>query len=260
MKISKLVMRKTTIALLCSCAFMAQAAQSESEIKDESYALGASVGKYISSKIYDQTELGVDVQVQTVIDGVIDALKNETKMSDEQILTHLNARAELLNNIREQQLAEQSAQSLAAGQAYLADNKSQSGATETASGLQYEVIKQGDGRIPLASDVVTVHYKGELIDGTVFDNSRDRDEPNRFALMTVIEGWQEGIQLMPEGSIYRLSIPTELAYGERQVGVIPPNSTLVFDVELMKVESPGENSHGMGLSGMGMGGMMGTGH
>lgn len=90
--------------------------------------------------------------------------------------------------------------------------------------------------------------------------TRDRDEPNRFALMTVIEGWQEGIQLMPEGSIYRLSIPTELAYGERQVGVIPPNSTLVFDVELMKVESPGENSHGMGLSGMGMGGMMGTGH
>ncbi|WP_425596933.1 FKBP-type peptidyl-prolyl cis-trans isomerase [Shewanella japonica] len=250
--------KTTSVALLCSVAFVTTAASSQQETENVSYALGASVGKYISSRIYDQTELGGDITVDTVIKGVVDALKDETSMSDEDILTHLNTRAEMLNKEKEARLAALSSKNLAEGRAFLASNKTNDNIKVTESGLQYEIITQGEGKVPLESDVVTVHYKGQLIDGTQFDNSYERNETNRFPLLTVIDGWKEGIGLMPEGSTYRLTIPTELAYGNDTVGIIPPNSVLIFDVELLKVESPSESSHGMGLSGMGMGGMMGS--
>ncbi|NKF51923.1 FKBP-type peptidyl-prolyl cis-trans isomerase [Shewanella sp. WXL01] len=239
----------TCVAALCGSSLFVQA----NEVDDASYALGASVGKYISSRIYSQVDLGAEVKVDTVIAGVVDALKNETKMTDEEILTHLNARAEVLNAAKEARTAKIAADNLEQGKAFLADNKSKDGVNETATGLQYEVITKGEGKTPLESDIVTVHYKGQLIDGTVFDDSFERDEPNRFPLMTVIEGWKEGLGLMPEGSKYRLTIPAELAYGEKEVGIIPPNSTLIFEVELVKVEEPGSTHHSMG--GMGMGGM-----
>ncbi len=248
----------TALAILCSFSFVASASQMSQEVNDASYALGASVGHYISGKIYDQTELGLEVNVDTVVEGVIDALRGNGKMSDEQILTHLNERVEQLNAARDAQLEAISKQNLAAGEAYLASNLSNPAVKQTDSGLQYEVLSLGDGRKPLESDVVTVHYKGQLVDGTLFDDSYARNEPNRFALLSVIDGWKEGIALMPEGSKFRLTIPAELAYGKEAVGIIPPSSTLIFDVELVKVEKPGENSKGMGLSGMGMGGMMGV--
>ncbi|WP_394132246.1 FKBP-type peptidyl-prolyl cis-trans isomerase [Shewanella maritima] len=251
----------TCIAVLCGASFMASAQEkAPQEVENASYALGASVGKYISSRVYSQVELGLDVEIDTVVTGVIDALKDQTRMSDEDILTHLNTRAEMLNAANDARVAAIAAENLEKGQAFLANNQSKSGVKQTDSGLQYEVLSKGDGKTPLESDVVTVHYKGQLIDGTVFDDSFERDEPNRFPLLTVIDGWKEGIALMPEGSRYRLTIPAELAYGERQVGIIPPNSTLIFEVELVKVEAPGENAHGMGLSGMGMDGMMGSYH
>ncbi|WP_119977120.1 FKBP-type peptidyl-prolyl cis-trans isomerase [Shewanella algidipiscicola] len=258
--ITKKSLSMTTLSLLCGFSLMASASEVSQEVNDASYAMGASVGHYISGKIYNQTELGAEIHIDTVIQGMIDALKGEGKMSDEEILTHLNARAEQLNTIREQRIEDLSIKNIAAGSAYLATNKTNPGVTVTDSGLQYEVITLGSGRKPLESDVVTVHYKGQLVDGTVFDSSYDRNEPNRFALMSVIDGWKEGIALMPEGSTFRLTIPSELAYGKEVVGIIPPSSTLIFDVELVKVEEPGENSKGMGLSGMGMGGMMGSGH
>ncbi|ABV35108.1 peptidylprolyl isomerase, FKBP-type [Shewanella sediminis HAW-EB3] len=230
-----------------------------SDVQQQSYSIGASLGKYVSSQIYSQKQLGAEVDVDLVVKGVIDALKGEQKYSDEEILTFLNQRAEQLNAAREAEDARIALKNMTEGSAYLASNKKSDKVTVTESGLQYEVITMGEGRKANPEDVVTVHYKGLLIDGTEFDNSYERDEPNRFALMSVIEGWQEGIPLMPEGSTFKFTIPSELAYGKKQVGIIPPSSILVFEVELVKVEEPGENSHGMGLSGMGMGGMMGGG-
>jgi FKBP-type peptidyl-prolyl cis-trans isomerase FkpA len=124
-----------------------------------------------------------------------------------------------------------------AGEKYLADNAKKEGVTVTESGLQYEVMVQGDGDMPVATDVVKVHYKGTLLDGTEFDSSYSRDEPTTFPLNRVIAGWTEGLQLMPVGSKYKFTIPSELAYGDRDLGKIPANSTLIFDVELLEIQS-----------------------
>ena len=130
--------------------------------------------------------------------------------------------------------AEKAAANLKAGQDFLAQNKQREGVTETASGLQYEVLTEGTGNKPAASNTVTCHYHGTLIDGTIFDSSVQRGQPASFPLNMVIKGWTEGLQLMPAGSKYRFFIPPHLGYGERQVSAqIGPNSTLIFDVELI---------------------------
>lgn len=117
-----------------------------------------------------------------------------------------------------------------------ADSKETGKVQTTASGLKYEVLREGDGPKPSATDSVTVHYKGTLTDGTVFDSSYDRGQPATFPLNRVIKGWTEGLQLMPVGSKYRLTIPPELGYGAAGAGgKIPPNATLVFEVELLKI-------------------------
>lgn len=121
------------------------------------------------------------------------------------------------------------------GEKFLADNKKRDGIQETASGLQYEVIKMGTGPKPAAEEVVKVHYTGTLTDGTKFDSSVDRGEPAVFGVNQVIRGWQEGIQLMPVGSKFKFYIPYELGYGEQGTGPIPPYSTLVFEVELLEI-------------------------
>lgn len=248
----------TGLSLFLSVSSMASTPL-ETQVQKESYSIGASLGKYLSSQIYSQTELGAEVDVELVIQGVVDALKNNPQFSDDEIVTYLNQRAEQLNIAKEAAQEKIALQNMTAGSTYLLNNKKQTGVAVTDSGLQYQVIKEGEGRKPNPEDVVTVHYKGFLIDGSEFDNSYSRNEPNRFALMSVIKGWQEGIPLMNEGAVYKFSIPSELAYGKKQVGIIPPSSTLVFEVELVKIEAPGENAHGMGLSGMGMDGMMGAG-
>ncbi|MBQ0033989.1 MAG: FKBP-type peptidyl-prolyl cis-trans isomerase [Bacteroidales bacterium] len=124
----------------------------------------------------------------------------------------------------------------AEGERFLAENKLKEGVVTTESGLQYEVIKEGKGAKPVATDRVKVHYHGTLIDGTVFDSSVERGEPIVFGLNQVIAGWTEGVQLMSVGSKYRFFIPQELAYGSRQAGQIPPYSTLIFEVELLGIE------------------------
>ncbi|MGL4220115.1 MAG: FKBP-type peptidyl-prolyl cis-trans isomerase [Shewanella sp.] len=122
------------------------------------------------------------------------------------------------------------------GNEFLAQNKTKEGVVTTASGLQYQVLNQGSGTIhPKASDTVTVHYHGTLIDGTVFDSSIERGEPIAFPLNRVIKGWTEGVQLMVEGDKYRFFIPSDLAYGNRSTGKIGGGSVLIFDVELLKI-------------------------
>jgi FKBP-type peptidyl-prolyl cis-trans isomerase len=128
---------------------------------------------------------------------------------------------------------EKAMKDLAANKIWLANNKTKPGVKETASGLQYQVITEGTGEKPKATDKVTVTYTGTLTDGTIFDSSTS---PISFELNKVIPGWTEGIQLMPVGSKYKLFIPSELAYGNRATGKIKPNSILVFDVELLGIE------------------------
>ncbi len=124
----------------------------------------------------------------------------------------------------------------AKGRDFLAENKSKEGVKTTESGLQYRVINSGAGKMPTADQSVTVHYTGKLIDGTVFDSSVERGEPATFGVSQVIDGWTEALQLMKEGDKWELFIPSELAYGERGAGGrIPPYSTLIFEVELIKV-------------------------
>ncbi len=120
---------------------------------------------------------------------------------------------------------------------YLEDHKEKPGVKTTASGLQYEVLKEGTGPMPVATDTVTVHYEGKLLDGTIFDSSYKRGEPASFGLNQVIPGWTEGVQLMHTGSKYRFTIPPALGYGDRGAGgVIPPNAVLTFDIELLGVQ------------------------
>ena len=121
------------------------------------------------------------------------------------------------------------------GKKFLEQNAQQEGVKVTASGLQYLVLKEGNGVKPGPNDAVTVHYTGRLIDGTVFDSSVERGEPATFAVGQVIPGWVEGLQLMSEGAAWRLFIPSNLAYGPHGTGPIQPNSTLIFDVQLIKV-------------------------
>lgn len=125
----------------------------------------------------------------------------------------------------------------AAGMAFLAKNAKKPTIVTTASGLQYEILKEGTGASPSATDSVTVHYKGTTIDGTEFDSSYSRGTPATFPLNRVIAGWTEGVQLMKEGAKYRFYIPSDLAYGARGAGqAIGPNSTLIFDIELIKAQ------------------------
>lgn len=134
-------------------------------------------------------------------------------------------------------LEEDGARNKAASDKYLADNKGKEGVQTTPSGLQYKVVKMGSGQKPTASDKVTVHYTGTLIDGKKFDSSVDRGQPATFPLGGVIKGWTEGLQLMPVGSKFTFFIPPDLAYGLRAPSTIGPNQALIFDVELLSIES-----------------------
>ncbi len=127
-------------------------------------------------------------------------------------------------------------QNKAEGDAFLAENATKEGVVTTDSGLQYKVLTMGDGAKPAATDTVEVHYRGTLIDGTQFDSSYDREQSISFALNRVIAGWTEGVQLMPVGSKFMFYIKPELGYGSGGGGPIPPNSTLIFEVELLSIQ------------------------
>ena len=153
-------------------------------------------------------------------------------MTDDQILSLLTEYQEVLARVVPEK-------NLKAGEAYLAAQAKKPGVKKTASGLEYKVVKDGTGKSPKLTDSVSAHYKGTLTDGTEFDSSYKRGEPASFEVNGVIPGWTEALQLMKEGSKWELFIPSTLAYGERGRPSIPPNSTLIFEVELLKVEPAG---------------------
>lgn len=189
-----------------------------------SYALGLGIGQQLKS-------MGIeDFSVEDFTRSISDVLTGA-----ELAMSHREAQA-LLNEYFDAQSKKQAHQAIADGKAYLEANAKKDGVVCTKSGLQYQVLREGSGRSPKATDKVRCHYEGWLINGNVFDSSYQRGEPADFPLNGVIPGWTEGVQLMKEGAKYRFFIPYLLGYGERGAGAnIPPFSTLVFDVELIKV-------------------------
>lgn len=189
-----------------------------------SYGLGMGIGQNLLS-------MGVkDMNVDDFIKGINDVLKG-AKLG----MTHSEAQQVVNEHFRK--LAEEAyVQNKASGEAFLAANAKKDGVVTLPSGLQYEVIKEGAGKKPSATDRVQCHYEGTLIDGTIFDSSVKRGEPAVFGVNQVIKGWVEALQLMQEGAKWRLYIPYDMAYGEHGAGeMIPPYSALIFDVELIKV-------------------------
>ena len=189
-----------------------------------SYALGLGIGQQLKS-------MGIeDFNVQDFTQSICDVLSGATPA-----IPHREAQV-LLNEYFDKKARSQAEGTIAEGKAFLEANATRKEVTVTKSGLQYEVLKEGTGRSPKATDSVRCHYEGTLVDGTVFDSSYKRGEPADFPLNGVIPGWTEGVQLMKEGAKFRFFIPYLLGYGERGAGSsIPPYSTLIFDVELIKV-------------------------
>ncbi len=211
--------------------FVACSGGDESFEAKASYALGVDIGNNVK-------QFATSLDRDALVDGLLDALsEREPRLSPEEVnelVRELLAKAQEENARRSIEQAETNMQE---GEKFLAENKAKDGVVETASGLQYIVLTQGEGPSPAATDRVTVHYEGKSLDGTVFDSSHERGEPSEFVLSAVISGWTEGVQLMKVGSKYRFFVPPDLAYGGQGAGQdIGPNATLIFEVELISIE------------------------
>lgn len=224
-------MRKLAITLLflvaaAGCNGAADEGAAGVDLEDEaqraSYAQGYQIG---------EQGQGLPVEVDAFLEGVRDGLENTGKLEGEELQAALQG---FQRRLSEAHAAEAEANS-SAGEEFLAENAERPEVLVTESGLQYEVLEEGDGPTPTAEDTVTVHYRGTLIDGTEFDSSYERGEPATFPLGRMIPGWIEGLQLMPVGSKYKFWVPAELGYGEGAPPEIGPNQMLIFEVELLDI-------------------------
>lgn len=205
----------------------ADSADLKTPAQKASYGIGLSMGKNLSQEGMD------DLNSQAVALGIEDALaKKDQRLTDEELMEafgFLQARAQ-------ERMSALNDEAAKAGADFLVENAKRDGVQTTESGLQYEVVKKAEGAQPKVSDVVSVHYQGTLVDGSVFDSSIERGEPVEFPVGGVIPGWVEGLQLMKVGEKYKFYIPSELAYGAQSpTPAIPANSTLVFEVELLDI-------------------------
>ena len=197
-----------------------------------SYALGLGIGQQLK-----QMGLKDALVMEDFAQSIVDVLQdNDLKVKNSEAQLIVNAFFSEQEKQLKAQQAEKGKKALEEGRVFLQNNAGRPGVITTKSGLQYEVLVEGNGKKPKATDKVRCHYEGTLIDGTVFDSSYKRNEPAVFGLNQVIAGWTEGVQLMSEGAKYRFYIPYLLAYGEGGAGgMIPPYATLIFDVELIEV-------------------------
>ena len=197
-----------------------------------SYALGLGIGQQLKQMGLKDV-LNVADFAQSITDVLNDSELKEGNAEAQKIVNDFFAEQEKKLN---EEKAAKGKQALEEGRVFLMNNGQRAGVVTTQSGLQYEVLAEGKGKSPKATDQVRCHYEGTLIDGTVFDSSYKRNEPAVFGLNQVIAGWTEGLQLMSEGAKYRFYIPYLLGYGEGGAGnMIPPYATLIFDVELLAV-------------------------
>ena len=196
-----------------------------------SYAVGAQIGA-------DMKRQTVDIDPAMLAKGLKDGFQgSKLLLTDQEMREALSGLQQQMAAKQAERMREVGAKNKQAGAAFLAENKKKEGVKVLPSGLQYKIAKEGTGKTPKADDTVTVNYRGTLIDGTEFDSSYKRGEPATFPVKGVIKGWTEALQLMKVGSKWQLFIPSELAYGEQPAGrVIGPNSTLIFEVELLGIK------------------------
>ena len=207
----------------------ALANEPSTDLEKLSYSLGIILGERI------QNDFG-ELDPQFVLEGLKDSKDSSSwKLDRPEINKAVQDAQTKVRAEQQRQVEAMSEANLKSGEAFLADNAKQDGVTVTASGLQYKVLAEGSGDSPKVTDTVKVHYEGRLISGDVFDSSIARGEPVSFPLNGVIPGWSEGVQLMKVGSKFQCTSPSALAYGPAGTGPIPPNSVLVFDVELLEI-------------------------
>ncbi|WZP00598.1 FKBP-type peptidyl-prolyl cis-trans isomerase [Isosphaeraceae bacterium EP7] len=206
-------------------------APSEAELKTKvSYGIGLDFGKKFKAQ-------GADIDPDQFVKGLKDGLAGtKAALTDEEINEAFKAFSAAMQTKAQATMAAVAGKNKKEGEAFLAANKSKEGVKTLPSGLQYKVLKNGTGKTPKATDTVSAHYAGRLLDGTEFDSSIKRGEPADFPVNGVIPGWIEALQLMKVGSKWQLFIPSEMAYGERGQATIPPNSVLIFDVELLGIQ------------------------
>ena len=203
---------------------------SEINLSTDETRVSYGIGRQLGGQLRDNPPPGVSLDA--IVAGLTDAFNGADSRVSE---AELSASFQVIREVMQAQAAAKAEAAAAAGKQFLADNAKRDGIVTLDSGLQYEALSTGEGAKPSREDQVRVHYHGTLIDGTVFDSSYDRGQPAEFPVGGVIAGWTEALQLMSAGSKWRLYVPSELAYGAQGVGSIPPNSVLVFDVELLDV-------------------------
>jgi len=241
-------MKWIVYCLACAGLLIGSAnAEEKKDFKDTEDAVSYSIGFQMGA---DFVKHGVTVDPEMIVEGLRDGMSGaKPRLSEEDMKARLSELEAKIKQAKQLEMKEQAARNLAEGEAFLAENAKKKGVVTLPSGLQYQVLQEGEGQPPKATDTVTVHYRGTFIDGTEFDSSYSRGKPATFGLERVIKGWTEGLQLMKPGAKYKLFIPAKLAYGERSVGSrIPVNSALIFEVELISVE---EGKSGRGATGPG---------
>jgi len=228
-------MKQVTAAFLAVTMVATAATAADPSLKDTKDKLGYGIGLDMGKTFKKQ---GLDINPDALLKGFKDGFSGaQPKLSEEEIKATFAAVQQEMAKKQMEEATKVSTKNLKDGADFLAANKKKAGITTTASGLQYKVITTGTGAKPKADSVVKTHYRGTLLDGTEFDSSYKRNEPAEFEVGQVIKGWTEALQLMNVGSKWQLYIPADLAYGERGAGgTIGPNSTLIFDVELISIQ------------------------
>ena len=206
----------------------------EKNFKDQkdkvSYIIGLDIGANLKKQ-------AVDINPDILIKGVKDALSgNKPSLTEQEINSTIAAFQKEMKEKQEEMMKKAGEKNKKEGEVFLAGNKKKEGVVTLPSGLQYKVIKNGNGKKPKLTDTVTTNYKGTLIDGTEFDSSYKRGQPASFQVNGVIAGWTEALQRMEEGAKWQLFVPSQLAYGERGAGPIGPHATLIFEIELISVQ------------------------
>jgi FKBP-type peptidyl-prolyl cis-trans isomerase FklB len=237
-------MKKLFAALICVGLFVGVSKAEEKQVlKDQNDRTSYSIGYQIGGDLKRQ---GVGVNPELMVKGVQDAMGGkEPLMTLEEMQKELVVLKQRIVAAQQEEQKKAAAKNLAEGEAFLAENAKKEGVKTLPSGLQYQVLKEGEGTPPKATDTVTVQYRGTLIDGTEFDSSYSRGQPATFPLNRVIKGWTEGVQLMKPGAKYKFFIPPNLAYGAHGAGPkIGPESTLIFEVELISVNEAPKSDKG----------------